>query len=128
MDYHLGPDHMHLHFQYKNLIPNSINDYFVYLSSIPSTLPFKTLGRFSEAKARQNHRRHLQLTLKQQQYVLKRSVSSSWCLPSIKTYLHEHHIKFAKLPPIHRNILRIQFNNEHDLQAAESVLTQATFL
>ena len=78
MDYHLGPDRMHLHFQYKNLIPNSINDYFAYLSSILSTLPFQTTTRSAETKARRNHRRHLQLTLKQQQqYVLKRSVSSS---------------------------------------------------
>ncbi|CAF1389102.1 unnamed protein product [Adineta ricciae] len=108
---HLGSDRMHLHHNYKDLVPDSINNYFAYLSSIPATVPFKTTDRSSEAVARPNHRRHIKRTTQQQQHVLKRRVSSPWRLDTIKTFLQEQHIKFAKLPPIYRNIIRIQFNN-----------------
>ncbi|CAF1373363.1 unnamed protein product [Adineta ricciae] len=124
---HLGYDRMHLHHNYQNLVPDSINNYFAYLSSIPATLPFKAVGRSSEAVTRRNHQRHIKRTTQQQQHVLKRQVSSPWRLDTIKTFLQEQHIKFAKLPPIYRNIIRIQFNNADDLQAADRVLSQAVF-
>ena len=124
---HLGSDRMHLHHNYKNLVPDSINNYFAYLSSIPQTLPFKTVGRSPEAIARRNHQRHLKRAAQQQQHVLKRRVSPPWRLDTIKAFLREQNIKFAKLPPIHRNVVRIQFNNADDLRAADRVLSQAVF-
>ncbi|CAF3595099.1 unnamed protein product [Rotaria sp. Silwood2] len=93
--------------------------------SAPSLI--KLPGRSKEAKARHNKRRHIKLALKQQQFYLTRSVTSLWSLKSIKNYLHQQKLKFAKIPPIHRKTLRIQFNNQVDLQIAEGALPQDAF-
>ncbi|CAF3835454.1 unnamed protein product [Rotaria sordida] len=127
MDYHIGVDRMHLDFKYSTLVQNSIVDYFQYLTSIVIVLPVKPMGRSREAKARRNKRRHIKLFLKQQQYFLTRPIESSWSLKSIKIYLHDQKIKFAKIPSVYRKTLRIQFNNSVDLQIAEATLPQDAF-
>ena len=48
----------------------------------------KTNGRSREAKVRRNKRRHLKLSLKQQQYYLTRPIDLPWSLTAIKKYLH----------------------------------------
>ncbi|CAF2002180.1 unnamed protein product [Rotaria magnacalcarata] len=126
MDHHIGPDRMHLDYKYSTIVKNSIVDY-EYLSSTLTPLPIKTIGRSREAKARRNKLRHTKLLLKQQQYYLTRPVESPWCLKSIKTHLHQQKIKLAKIPPIYRKTLRIQFNNTVDLEIAEATLPQDAF-
>jgi len=127
MDHHIGFDRMHLDFKYSTLVKNSIVDYFEYLSSTLTALPVKTIGRSQAAKARRNKRRHIKLSLKQKQYYLTRPVESPWSLESIKEYLHHQKILSAKIPPIYRNIVRIQFNNQVALQIAEATLSQDAF-
>jgi hypothetical protein len=127
MNHHIGVDRMHIAFKYNSLVQNSIVDYFEYLSSTLTVLPVKTIGRSPEAKARRNKRGHIKLSLKQQQYYFTRPIASTWSLQSIKQYLHQQKIKYAKIPPIYRKILRIQFNNPTDLQVAEATLSQDAF-
>ncbi|CAF4809774.1 unnamed protein product [Rotaria sp. Silwood1] len=127
MDHHIGVDRMHLDFKYTNLVKNSIVHYFEYLSSTLAPSLIKPTGRSKEAKARHNKRRHIKLALKQKQFYLTRSITSLWNLKSIKNYLHQQKLKFAKVPPIHRKTLRIQFNNQVDLQIAERALPQDAF-
>jgi hypothetical protein len=126
-DHHIGVDRMHIDRAYKNLVKNSIVHYFEYLSSIIPSPPIQPIGRSSEAKARRNQRRHDKLSVKQHQYYLIRKIDSLWSFDSVKKYLHEQHIKFAKIPPIHRKRLRIQFNNPIDLQTAEATLPPNAF-
>ena len=127
MSHHLGPDRMHLDFRHKKLIERSIITHVESLSVALATSETRMAGRSQEAKARRNKRRHIKLSLKQHQYFLKRPISSSWSLQNVKTYLHEHNIQFAKVPPIFRNTLRIQFNNPLSLCAAENTLSQDAF-
>jgi hypothetical protein len=126
-DYHIGVDKMHIDSYYKTLVTKSIVSYFEYLSSTLTVIPVKPIGRSREAKARRNKRRHIKLSLKQQQFYLTRPVESPWSLKSIKPYLDQQKFKFAKIPPIFRNTLRIQFNNSIDLQTAEATLSQDAF-
>nr|ABL86691.1 putative envelope protein [Philodina roseola] len=124
LEHHLGFDRMHLAHQHKHLVHLSIINYFTYLSSIPTPSTVATIGRSAEAKARRNQRRHHKQAIKQRQHFLTRTIHSSWSVLSVKDYLHKNDIKFVKLPPIHRNTLRIQFNNPFDLQVADANLSQ----
>lgn len=126
-EYHLGRDQMHLAPQHKSLVENCITNYFTYISSILVTAPTSVIGRSAEAKARRNQRRHAKSALNQRQYFLTRSIHASWSILAIKAYLHNCNTKFAKIPPIYRNILRIQFNNPLDLQVADAALSQDAF-
>jgi len=127
MDYHIGVDRMHLDFKYNTLVKNSIINYIEFLSSKLTVIPVKPIGRSREAKARHNKIRHEKIALKQQQLYITRPIESPWSLKSIKNHLDQQKIKFAKIPPIYRNILRIQFNNSVDLQIAEANLPKDAF-
>ena len=126
--YHLGRDQMHLAPKHKPLIENCIAKYFTSMSSIPTSAPTTVIGRSAEAKARRNQRRHAKSALKQRQCFLTRPIHASWSILTSKAYLHNCNIKFAKIPPIHRNILRIQFNNFLDLQVADAAIAQDAFV
>lgn len=125
---HLAFDRMHLARPYSTLVEHSIIDYVEHLSSLPTIRTFSTTSRSVEAKARRNQRRHEKQAHKRQQQFFTRPIHSSWSVLSVKNYLHDHNIKFAKIPPIYRNTLRIQFNNPFDQQLADASLSQETFL
>ena len=127
MPHHIGVDRMHLDFKHNTLVKESIINHFEYLSSTLIMSAVKIIGRSREAKARRNKRRHLKLSLKQQQYYLTRPIDPPWSLTAIKKYLYRQKIKFAKISPIYRKTLRIQFNNQVNLQIAEAALPQDAF-
>jgi hypothetical protein len=127
MDHHIGVDRMHRDSKHETLVQNTILGYFEYLSVTLTAIPVKTIGRSPEAKARRNHRRHVKLSLKQQTFYLSRPTESRWSLTSIKHYLYQQKIKFAKILPIYRHTLRVQFNNLVDLQIAEATLPHDAF-
>ena len=124
---HIGEDRMHLHFYHKNLVRQSILNYLDYLSSVLAAVTVKIVTRTPEAKARRNHRRHIKQTLKQQSLCLTRLIEPPWSLTAVKQYLKNNNIKFAKIPPIFRGRLHIQFNNTIDLNTTDERLPPDTF-
>lgn len=127
-EHHLGPDRMHFSRQHRNLVQTSIQNYVAYLSSLHATPISSITGRSTEARARRNQRRHQKQALNQRQHFFTRPIHSSWSVIAVKEYLHAHNIKFAKLPPIYRNLLRIQFNNPVDQHIADELLSPTAFV
>jgi hypothetical protein len=125
---HLSHDNIHLHHHHTDLVHRSICAYFDQVSRPPSPPPPpKVHLRSKEAVSRRNRRRHEKLTQLQHQFFITRAVESPWTLQHVKQFLREHLIRFAKLPPIYRNQLRIQFNNPIDLQTADALLPHNVF-
>jgi hypothetical protein len=83
--------------------------------------------RSRAAISRRNKIRHNKVLVKRKTNTLTRAIHMSWKLPYVKKFLKEHKIKFARLPNIYDHKLRIQFDNEHDLQDAETVLSLTVF-
>jgi hypothetical protein len=126
-DHHLRDDNIHIDYEHRDLVENSIFHYFKTLTpGLPSPTIKKNV-RSSEALARHNIRQFQKLTEKQQRFHLQRSIIPPWILKHAKQYLRKQEIKFAKLPPIKKNILRIQFNNSISLPAADKALPQDVF-
>lgn len=127
-EHHLAFDRMHLARPHRNLVERQIINYFENLSLLPDTTTFSNAGRSMEAKARRNQRRHAKQAVKQQQHFFTRPIHSSWSVLYVKNYLRDLNIKFAKIPPIYRNLLRIQFNNPIDQHIADAALSQEAFV
>ncbi len=87
----------------------------------------KTQCRSPEAKVRRNQRGHKKMAQKQKQFHLSRRIETPWTLINVKTFLRQQHIKFARIPPIYKHRLRIQFNNPADLKLAEETLPEDAF-
>jgi hypothetical protein len=126
-DKHLSKDKIHLHHDHCDLVKHSICSYFDQVSRRPSVPLAKVHIRSQEAVTRRNRRRHEKLTQLQQQFFISRTVESPWTLQHVKRFLREHLIRFAKLPPIYRTQIRIQFNNPIDLQTADATLPHDVF-
>jgi hypothetical protein len=54
-------------------------------------------------------------------------IETPWSLINVKNFLRQQHIKFAKIPPIYKHPLRIQFNNPADLKLADETLSIHAF-
>ena len=126
-DEHLSSDKIHLHHDHSDLVERSICSYFEQVSRRPSVPPAKTHIRSQEAVTRRNRRRHEKLTQLQQQFFISRTVEAPWTLHHVKRFLRDNLIRFAKLPPIYRTQIRIQFNNPIDLQTANATLPHDVF-
>jgi hypothetical protein len=122
---HLSDDNIHLH--KADHVKNQIFKYFTSLTHEPPATPIKTSRRSIEALAHRNKRAHQKLAEKQQFFQLKRSIIPPWTVKHAKQYLKKQEIRFAKLPPIHKNILRIQFNDSISLEAATKALPEDIF-
>jgi hypothetical protein len=127
MSYHIGSDKMHINFNFHDLVQHSIVEYFECLSAQLSVLTVNKQCRSPEAKARRNQRSHQKMAQKQKQFYLVRRIETPWSLIKVKNFLHQQHIKFAKIPPIYKHSLRIQFNNPADLKLADETLSIHAF-
>ncbi|CAF3195199.1 unnamed protein product [Rotaria socialis] len=142
---HLAQDNMHIHFRFRDLIINSIINYFdqvnqtisatiITPTSTSATDPTSSLSlpsdqtiinKKSKSRAvldRKNKKRFEQLKLKRQQHTIKRKIHHQWTAALIKEYLDSIHVKYSRIPPVYNKILRIMFNNQHDQDiAAEQI-------
>ena len=145
---HLNDDGMHLHHTHQHLVYDSILHYFRHLtptriitvsviakpspssSPLPTTTtakPPQSQSRSRQALDRRNKKRHEKMKRKQQANSIERRIHSGWSLAMIKHYLEHHSVRYASIPPTHRNILHIQFNNATDRTFAEQTLTDDMF-
>jgi hypothetical protein len=92
-----------------------------------SILTTNNSHRSAEAKARRNKRGHTKLLEKQKQFRICRSVEPPWTIKHIKEFLRKQGFEFAKLPPIRKKSLRIQFNNSADLEKTDDTLPKDVF-
>ncbi len=127
MSCHIGPDKMHINLNFHDLVQNSVVECSECLSSKLSISSVNTQCRSPEAKVRRNQRRHKKMAQKQKQFYLSRRIETPWTLIDVKNFLHQQHIKFAKIPPIYKRCLRIQFNNPADLKLADETLPKNAF-
>ncbi|CAF4317045.1 unnamed protein product, partial [Rotaria sordida] len=93
-DIHLSADRMHLHPDYRYLIPNSITNYFNSISQHQTSSHTHT--RSQSAIQRRNQRRHAKLKLKQQQFSIKRPIDLNWKPIHVKQVLKRYNIKSAR--------------------------------
>ena len=126
-EFHLRHDLIHLHSDYDDLVENSICNYFEKLSRQSLVPPVRVHTRSKEAVTRRNRRRHEKFTQLQQQYSICRAIESPWTLQHVKSFLRTNLIRYAKLPPVHKHTIRIQFNNPTDLQVADETLSNDVF-
>ncbi len=84
--------------------------------------PSQSSHRSREAITRRNKKRHQKLNIKRQQHKIKRKIHHQWTMIQIKQYLDLLHIKHARILPIYKKILRLQFNNQHDQDFADEQL------
>ncbi len=130
--HHLSFDDMHIDDKYSDLVPTSIFNYFSNLTpeslSPPPPPPIINKNyRSAEAVTQRNKRRHQKLITKQKLFHLTRSIDHPWTIKHVKKFLQQQEIKFATLTPIHRNRVRIHFNNSISLQAANNILPKDIF-
>jgi hypothetical protein len=126
--HHLRVDLLHLNTNYSHLVPNNIFHYFNWLNTISTPTCPHVSCRSADAIQRRNRHCHLRFADKQANFYISRTISPSWTLKNIKTYLQQHQIPFAKLSPIRNTKLRIRFNNLQDLQACNSMLPANSFI
>ena len=122
---YLADDQMHLHFNHRHLVLNSIQQHFLDLAQYQPRVHAKIRSR--TARRRRNKRRHDQMKVNRQQFIIHRNISPHWLLKNVKQYLIEHNIKYARLPEVQRHVLCIQFNNPVDRDYADSVLPLDVF-
>lgn len=79
-------------------------------------------SRSREAIQRRNKKRHQKMKIKQRQHTIKRKIHHQWTILQIKQYLDSCHIRYARVLPIHKNILKIQFNNQDNQDFADTQL------
>jgi hypothetical protein len=127
-DFLLGPDKMHINLKYKRFVQTALLDYLQCLTSVLTITCVKNHDRSREAKTRRNKLRHQKQHQHQKQLCLVRPIHTHWTLRNVKNFLRQQKIKFAKIPPIFKQLLRIHFNNVQDLQTAEDILPQNCFL
>ncbi|CAF4009596.1 unnamed protein product [Rotaria sordida] len=124
-DIYLSSDRMHLHPNYRYLVPNSITHYFN--SIFQHHTSSRTHTRSQSAIQRRNQRRHAKLKLKQQQFSIKRPIDLNWKPIHVKQVLKQHHIKYARILEVRNHIVPIQFNNAKDRDAADTSLPDDIF-
>jgi hypothetical protein len=150
---HLANDDMHVHFHYKRLIFNSVINHFNQVvqaisstatttsatSSTPSTtsttatptIDEPTASQFShrtrEAIQRRTNKRNQKRKAKRQQHSIKREMCRKWTLIEMEKYLDSFHIKYAHVPQFGSRIIRLQFDNQADQDAADSKLGNDIF-
>ncbi|CAF3967713.1 unnamed protein product [Rotaria sp. Silwood2] len=83
IDTQLAADQMHLHFNHRHLIPNSIITYFSELSKNQPPHP-RIHPRSCDALKRHQKIRHNKLKRKQQQFYIKRNIDINWKYKHIK--------------------------------------------
>ncbi len=125
-DNRLANDHMHLHFDHRHIILDSITDYFNTLRQLSSTPP-SIRQRSADSKKRRNKIKHRKMQIKRSQFILTRSISVNWKPKHIKYVLLQHHLNFARILEVHNRTLPIQFNNATDRDIANTVLPDVIF-
>jgi len=141
-EYHLANDKMHVYWKYHDRIVNSISNHFndlisslsrsTTISDISITSQAATSNeieiqtqssqRSRQANDQRNEKRHEKLTAKLDKHMIKRQIDSQWTQVDIKKYLRSIPVKFGRILPIHKQIVRIQFYNENDKDYAENAL------
>ncbi|CAF4548251.1 unnamed protein product [Rotaria sp. Silwood2] len=123
---HLASDQMHLHFNHRYIIYNSIIEHFKALSQYQSPPP-RTHQRSRDALKRRNKIRHNALKHKQQQFYIKRNIDTHWKPKHIKQLFAQYNIKYARLSEVHKHVITIHFNNLKDRDHADEQLTTDIF-
>jgi hypothetical protein len=126
--HHLSPDNIHISCQHQHLVQDGIFNYFHQLIPISISLSTPPVNRRSNEAVhrRQKHRLERRADVFKR-FFIKRSIIPPWNIQSVKTFLQQQHIKFAKVPPIHNNTLWIQFRNTASLEAANNQLPHNIF-
>nr|ARJ54455.1 GDSL esterase/lipase [Adineta vaga] len=141
---HLTHDGLHLHPSHCSTIWSSIMTYFA--SSVPTvrfSSGFQTNSSFnpetvSHSRARthtrsrtaiatRNRKRHLKLRLRQQSFVVVRSIDSLWRLSDVKNYLDYQQIIYANIPHFRHQQISIRFHNRLRQEHAERTLSTDIF-
>lgn len=125
--HYLGPDNLHIHFNHREIVKNSIFNYFDSLTSQSSSSTIRSNKRSATALAERTQHKHEKLDEKQKLLQIKRKITTPWTLNKVKEFLKQKKIEFAKLPPIHNNVLPIRFNNSISLEKANKTLSQDIF-
>ncbi|CAF4691901.1 unnamed protein product, partial [Rotaria sp. Silwood2] len=110
---HLVSDHMHLHFNHRHFIYNSIIEHFQALSQHQSPPP-RTHKRSRDALKRRNKIRHNALKHEQQQFYIKRNIDIHLKPKNIKQLFAQYNIKYARLSEVQKHVIKIHFNNPKD--------------
>nr|ARJ54454.1 GDSL esterase/lipase [Adineta vaga] len=123
---HINRDGLHLHPIHSSTIWSSIVNYFA--SSVRAPAPSsRTHVRSSMAILMRNRKRHAKLSLRQQQFVVIRSIDPLWRLSDVKDYLHHQQIMFANIANIRNQQVTIRFNNLSRQKHAEQTLFPHVF-
>lgn len=93
----------------------------------PTATQHKKPNRTVVSKRRRNQRGHAKRHQRRLLNILSRPVSPLWTLTQLKQYIRGLHIRFAFLSPIRNNILRISFDHETELLAADLALPESLF-
>ena len=92
-----------------------------------SQKPTQSQTRSKEANARRNKKRHEKTRIEQRRYSLERQVHSAWTVTQLKEVLRAYSVRYGRLCPLTRHVLRLQFNKDEYRQKAESRLPHDVF-
>ena len=123
---HLSSDGMHLHFTYRHLIIQSVQEYFDHLSVQSSSRPHAKQTSIAY-KQRRNKVKHQKTKLKRKQFTITRPIDVNWKPRHIKHILQTYKLQPARILEVHNRILPIQFNNHTARDIAEETLPQDVF-
>ncbi|CAF4291241.1 unnamed protein product [Rotaria sp. Silwood2] len=123
---HLTSDQMHLHFNHRHITYNRILEHFQQLSQRPPPTQ-RTHLRSTAATTRRNQKRHAKLKHKQHQFTISRPIDIHWKPKHVKHLLKQYNITYARLPEIHKHVIKIQFNNPKDRDHADEQLPTDIF-
>jgi hypothetical protein len=125
-DNHLANDKIHLHFNHRHIILQSITDYFDTLTQL-SSVPPRIRQRSAASKKRKNKINHRKMEVKRSQFTLTRSITVNWKPKHIKHVLIQLHLRFVRILEVHKRTLTIQFNDDNDRDIADLTLPNDIF-
>ena len=123
---HLSSDGMHLHFNHRHLILQSVQQYFGNLSIQSSSRP-KVKQHSAAYKQRRNKVKHQKTKIKRQQFIITRSIDVHWKPKHIKHIIQTYNLPPARILEVHKGTLPIQFNNSTARDLAEATLPDDIF-
>ncbi|CAF1928174.1 unnamed protein product, partial [Rotaria magnacalcarata] len=122
----LSYDRMHVHHHHRNEFSNLLLN---YVNSLPvnQNMYITIRNRSPEAIYRRNKKRHFKLKMFQNNFTLRREISSFWSYIHLKNFLKYNGIRFGTLSIISKHLLYLRFNNIFNLRSADHALPMDIF-
>ena len=124
---HLSSDRLHLHRNFCHLISHNTSNYFHTLASSPPAPRLQHSFRSPAAIHHRNQCRYARRAAIQAQLYIRRAVHPPWDMHHVKAYFKTHRLPVAKISPIRKNQVRLQFNNALALHTTDSSLPKDFF-